>query len=303
MLNENPSMKLEKRLKRGLKCGLQVRVNEAGETESRYCGTRFCQVCNGIRTNMLFNRLKRKMTESNKWYMVVLSVQNCKEEELKEMIKRYKRNWVQINKWFKNNKKTKGNGFYTYEITYNEHENTYHPHIHIMMDNKDSADKILELWLHLNHYKKVKNYALQDKGNKVIEMKPQTDKDDADMILELIKYATKPGAKDEATGIININARSLIVIYEALQDKQAFQSFGSFRNIKDYTDEEISEAVQSSNENVNAGAGVYNWSSHYSDWVNHETGEFLTGNKKRTSVLDRGKVITADSLNFLLNKT
>lgn len=303
MLNENPSMNLEKRLKRGLKCGLQVRVNEAGETESRYCGTRFCQVCNGIRTNMLFNRLNKKMIESDKWYMVVLSVQNCKEEELKEMIKRYKRNWVQINKWFKNNKKTKGNGFYTYEITYNEHKNTYHPHIHIMMDDKESADKILELWLKLNHYTKVSNYALQDKGNKVIEMKPHENKKDSAYILELIKYATKPGTKDKNLGTININAGALITIYEALQDKQVFQTFGSFRGIKDYTEEEVSEAVQSSIENINAGAGVYNWNPHFADWINQQTGEILAGNKKTTLVLDRGKVITADSVNFLLNKT
>jgi hypothetical protein len=303
MLNENPSMKLEKRLKRGLKCGLQVRVNEAGETESRYCGTRFCQVCNGIRTNMLFDRLKQKMAESDKWYMVVLSVQNCKDSELKNMVCRYKRNWQQINKWFKNNHEYKGNGFYTYEITYNEYADSYHPHIHIMIDNKESADKILELWLKLNHSSKVKNYALLDKGNKVIEMKPQASKEDADMILELIKYATKPGTKDKKSGTININANALIVIYEALQDKQVFQTFGSFRGIKDYTEEEVSDIVQSSNENVNAGAGVYNWSPQNSDWLNYDTGEFLTGNKKSTLVLDRGKAITAESLNFLLNKT
>lgn len=302
MKNQNPGENLTKRLNRALKCGVKIRLDSNGKPESRYCGTRFCQVCNGIRTNILMERLSREMQKSPRWHMVVLSVQNCEPRELRGMIEHYKDNWIKINKWFKNNKCTKGNGFYTYEITHNAVTNTFHPHIHILIDNDVTANIILDLWLKLNAPGKNKYYALRDKGNKVLEMNPGQNKEQADMILELIKYATKPGKSDKESGNIYINSKALVTIYEALEGFQVFQTFGTFRSIKDLTEEELSEEVKGTDDLVDASPGIYDWCARSVNWISRETGEFLTDNKKRVRIYDNGKYISRESVKILIEK-
>lgn len=302
MLKHNPGDTLTKRLNRALKCCDIKYKNPIDETiQTRYCGTRFCQVCNGIRTAILFKRLIGEMKKSPKWFMVVLSAQNCPGEELREDIHHKKECWKKIDKLFKNNKVKKGNGFYTYEVTYNSKENTFHPHIHILVDNEITANMILEHWLKLNAPGKAKRYALRDKGNKVIEMRPGNQEHE-EMLLELIKYATKPGKKDPNTNDIYINAKALVTIYQALEGFQIFQTFGTFRGIKDLTEEEVSKELESQDENIDCPPGLYKYNMTKGDWIHQESGQTLTGNKDRRKVYDNGVYISSTAIQSVIDK-
>lgn len=302
MLKHNPGDTLTKRLNRGLKCcDIKYKNPIDGTIQTRYCGTRFCQVCNGIRTAILFKRLISEMKKSPKWFMVVLSAQNCPGEELRNDIHHKKECWKKIDKLFKNNKVKKGNGFYTYEVTHNSKENTFHPHIHILVDNEITANMMLDHWLKLNAPGKAKRYALRDKGNKVIEMRPGNQEHE-EMLLELIKYATKPGKTDQHTNDIHINAKALVTIYQALEGFQIFQTFGTFRGIKDLTEEEVSKELESQEENIDCPPGLYKYNMTKGDWIHQESQEALTGNKDRRKVYDSGIYISSTDIQSVIDK-
>jgi hypothetical protein len=285
---------ITKGLQRALKCGYQVLIKDDGRTESRYCGTRFCSVCNGIRTNKLVNKLSPVM-EGRKWWMVVLSCQNVPEHELRAEIERYKDTLSRIDKHFKNNKCKKGNGFYVFEITYNLKTNTYHPHIHMMVDNDVTADLILSLWLKYNQPKKVRYHALRDRGNKVT---PFDESKGKGIVVEMVKYLTKVVKVDKEAKQINANCRALNVAYNALNGLRIYQSFGDLRNIAEPTDEEIIQELNALETDLTPG--IYTWKGM--DWINEETGEVLTNHINKWRVYDNGTLIAKTNAQTHLEK-
>jgi hypothetical protein len=280
-------------LKRALKCGNDIRTRD-GKTESVYCGTRFCSVCNGIRTNKLINKLQPVM-DGRKWWMVVLSCQNVPEYQLRDEVERYKDTLSRIDKHFKNNKCKKGNGFYVFEITYNEEKNTYHPHIHLMIDNDVTANLILDLWLKYNKPGKVKHYALRDKGNKVT---PFDESKGNGIVVEMVKYLTKVVKVDKDNKEINANCRALNVAYNALNGLRIYQSFGDLRNIAEPTEEEISQELNALKTDL--PPGIWTWNK--TDWFNRETGEALTNHINKWRVYDNGTLIAKTNAQTHLEK-
>jgi len=291
-LQKNPNG-IKKGLQRALKCGEKIRTLN-GKTQSLYCGTRFCSVCNGIRTNKLVNKLNPVM-EGRKWWMVVLSCQNVPEHELRAEIERYKDTLSRIDKHFKNNKCKKGNGFYVFEITYNLKTNTYHPHIHMMVDNDITADLILSLWLKYNQPSKVRYHALRDRGNKVT---PFDESKGKGIVVEMVKYLTKVVKVDKEAKEINANCRALNVAYNALNGLRIYQSFGDLRNIAEPTEEEISKELNALETDL--PDGIWTWKK--TDWVNEETGELLTGYKDTFRVYDNGTIISRTNAQTHLEK-
>lgn len=63
--------------------------------------------------------------------MVTLTAPNCEGEQLGEEIKRYNQAWDKLIRR-KQYREAWGDNIRKLEVTYNERENTYHPHLHVM---------------------------------------------------------------------------------------------------------------------------------------------------------------------------
>ena len=165
----------------------------------------------------------------------------------------------------------------------------------MMIDSESNANLILDLWLKYNDPNKVKNYALRDKGNKVV---PFDESKGKGIVIEMVKYVTKVVKVDKNNKEINVNCRALNVAYNALNGLRIYQSFGNLRNISEPTEEEISQELNALETDLTPG--IYTW--EMTDWYNKETGESLTNSVNKWKVFDNGKVIPKKLTQLQLDK-
>jgi hypothetical protein len=142
------------------------------------------------------------------------------------------------------------------EITYNAKTNTYHPHIHLLHDEK-IGDLIIDEHLKRNQTSSILGQDTRPMG--------------ANDLIEVFKYATKFLIKDnENKNQLNIYSFALDEIMMALDGLRTFQPFGAIRakNNEDdefIEDELIAEIVE------NNDFDYFNWIEH--DWFSMSTGE------------------------------
>lgn len=108
---------------------------------ANFCHDRFCPECSRRRSRIMYHNLKKVLTvaveeHQQEFVHFTLSLKNCKKEDLKKsldelfhgFITMMKREQFQksINGWYRN-----------LEVTYNEEDDTFHPHLHVIL----SVDK------------------------------------------------------------------------------------------------------------------------------------------------------------------
>ena len=104
---------------------------------ANFCHDRFCPECSRRRSRIMYHNLKKVLTVAGTEYKqefvhFTLSLKNCKKEELGKAISELFHGFItmmkreqfefSINGWYRN-----------LEITYNEEDDTFHPHIHIIL--------------------------------------------------------------------------------------------------------------------------------------------------------------------------
>lgn len=222
---------------------------------SKYCKNRFCLVCNRIRSAELINGYLAPLEALKDSQFVTLTKPTVYAHELektiKDMIKAFRRIIDRIRK--------RGiliNGIRKLECTVRP-LGRFHPHFHLIVENKDHAELIRAEWL--------KEYSTADiKGNHI---KPCDDRS----IIELMKYFTKllPSKKNEDR---TIYASKLDTIFRAMIGQRVYQPFGNIRKVKESIEDIISEDLQ----DMNAKNAVYVWNQKIHDWYDLETAEILS---------------------------
>lgn len=189
------------------------------QVRSTYCGHRLCLVCSNIRTGKMLNRFEPVFaTEFPDPWFVTLSRPNVPADKLGQEVGEYLENLTKVVKTVKawlirQGRKDELKGLRKLEITYNAKEDTYHPHLHLVINDKQIAEEFLRLWLRLNPT------ALMLKGNKI-------DKADMGSLKELFKYITKFYSKDKRTGTLKLYpAQALYTIVEALYRRRTFGAY------------------------------------------------------------------------------
>ena len=227
---------------------------------STYCNNRFCITCNRIRTAKLINGYTSEFEKFKKPYFVTLTIPNVYAETLKytidTMLSNFRKITNYIGKRSRLDKMDRLVAIRKIEVTYNEVSNTYHPHLHIIVDGIQNAEYMRKRWLEM--YTDARDFAQDIR------------KADKNSMIELFKYTTKIITKTKQKGII-IDARSLDIIFQAMYKRRTFQTYGIQRVNEDidelqsqeYTDIEEYDSV------------IYEYAGN--DWYNTETGEELTG--------------------------
>jgi hypothetical protein len=196
-------------------------------------------------------------------HFVTLTIPNVKAKDLRKSIEDMTRNFQNIVK-FMRKKKIQIVGLRKLECTYNPTSDTYHPHFHLIVDTRLSAETLQNEWL--NRYTKAKKIA-QD-------FRPA---DDATM-MEMFKYFTK------ITTNHVVYVKALDVIFQAMRNLRVYQPFGIER-----VSEEIDDVQSQIIENLKIAEATWTWIE--CDWINLDTGECLTNYKPNDQMIEMCKSI------------
>ena len=141
-------------------------------------------------------------------------------------------------------------------ITYNDIENTYHPHFHAIVDGKENAETLVKEWLIRNPNSEswCQNIRSLDSGG----------------LMELFKYTTKIVSKSKRDGFV-IYVKALDVIFQSVHGLRTFQSFGKVRMIN----EDIDELKAETYDIPYYESVVWQWKEN--DWYSILHGDALTG--------------------------
>ena len=253
---------LEKAYKLTERCSGEL-TEVPGKLTGLYCGCRWCLVCSRIRTARLITGYMPAIEAmENKWFLT-LSRPNVEGEKLEDEIHYYLRTATLIQRHLREKHKLHYSSLRKIECTYNEDENTYHPHFHFIFDDFEAADLFLKEWLSRNPK------ALLNKGN-------QLKKADNNSVMELFKYftkvvsKTKSKAKNGANSLdYRIHLAALDTMFVAMRGIRTFQPCGVIKAVSE--DIEPEQALESGRVEVN----FWKWLKH--DWVNVATERTLTG--------------------------
>jgi len=216
---------------------------------STYCKNRWCLVCNRIRTAKLISGYLPQLEKIEHKYFVTLTIPNVTGSELRGSIQEMTKKFQVINKSFAN-RNNKLVGIRKLECTYNPIRGDFHPHFHLIIQGKANAELLLQEWL-----KRFPKASIQAQDVR---------KADNSSVYELFKYFTKIISNK------SIYIQPLDIIFQAMRNLRVYQSFG-IRMISDEIEELQSELYT----DIVKCDKVWTWLEQ--DWIDFETGEFLTG--------------------------
>lgn len=237
---------------------------QQGQTlTSTYCNNRWCIVCNRIRTAKMINAYTPALKKLECKHFVTLTIPNVGGKELRKSIEEMTRNFQNTVK-FMRKKKVEIIGLRKLECTYNPSSDSYHPHFHLIVDSRFSAETLVKEWL--NRYPKARKVA-QD-------FRPADDS----TTMEMFKYFTK------ITTNHVVYVKALDIIFQAMRNLRVYQPFGIEKVSEDIDDIE-SQLI----ENLKIAEATWSWIE--CDWINLETGECLTNYQPNALMLEMCKNI------------
>ncbi|RZJ94047.1 MAG: hypothetical protein EOO60_03880 [Hymenobacter sp.] len=219
-------------------------------------------------------------------YLVTLTIPNCKAEELQATIQGMLGVMSRIRETMKKQHQRGQRaaqlvGFRKLEVTHNPSLKNFHPHFHILLNNRQAADDLRRLWLQHNP---TASWDAQDVR--------QADNNSA---AEVMKYFTKIVSRHSTKRVILVE--ELNTIFEAVAGVRTFQTMGGIKVTKSTeAEQEEAEAMAEAMETE----AVYEWHQAVTDWVNLDTGELLTGFKpseELRELVEKRMIYTATTTN------
>jgi hypothetical protein len=294
-----------------------------GKYVMSYCKNRWCMVCNHNKTAELINGYYYEIEAMKDKQFVTLTYQNVTAENIAPALKMYKNFWRQwylkkmdetkpIRRILKKGKdldcdtedlqdifeNQRIKGILKFECTYNANTqskwfDTYHPHIHILIDGKKNAEQLQKDWL------------IFCKQNELIA-DPQAQKIkpcDNSIAKELFKYFTKISSSTgkvivDEFGNIDIEKKiyihALDTMFQTMKGFQVFTAFG----IKKMKKEEEEEKIKV---DANDIENSFMWDPKKINWINHNKDK-ICNYKPSNYEKNRRKYIVNDKKKRFLNK-
>jgi hypothetical protein len=243
---------LKKAYKRTFYDCCQTMVQEGHKLQTKRCRSRWCISCNHARQGKIYRQYGHVLDNMVNPYMVTLTIRNVSGNELRSKIEGMKSTFVNISRSIKA-MKMPFNCIRSIECTHNAIANTFHPHFHVVIEGKETAELLRNKWL--------KYYPL-DTDIKAQDIRPATS------LIELIKYVTKLYDIEQPE---KINVGALDTIFNAISNTRIFQAYGNIKAINDDINE--TEVIENADIPFKEFA-VWRW--HTYDWYDMVTGEKLT---------------------------
>lgn len=201
-----------------------VILQEGQKVTSRYCNQRWCLTCNRIRSAKMINGYVGAIKELKETQFVTLTIPNVKAKYLRTAIEDMTKSIKDIRKNLKKTYNITLKGLRKYECTYNAKEDTYHPHFHLIVEGKETANKLVDFWL-------IKNPKALRGAQDIQPAKEGT-------LKELCKYFTKVIAKDN-----DYNPKALDIMFRAVKGKRTFQPIGIKKDVSEDIEELLSQEI------------------------------------------------------------
>jgi plasmid rolling circle replication initiator protein Rep len=193
-----------------------VIIQQSDKFKGSLCRKRWCTECCRIKTAEMTNGYKQPMLDLGQLYFVTLTTPNVSGSNLKKEIQKMIDVFYLIKDNLRKTYKIKLNGIRKIEVTYNEKTNEYHPHFHLIQDNLEASNLVLNLWL--KHFKKA---SIKGQDIRRIDTTNET------AFIELFKYATKEtNSKGQ-----QYDGEVLHTIYSSIGSKRIYQTYGNIRKI------------------------------------------------------------------------
>jgi len=176
---------------------------------SRYCGNRWCQTCNRIRTAKMINGYSEAIESIRNPYFVTLTIPNEKGENLRfsilEMIRKIRAIKKRLLK-----QGLDITGIRKLECTYNKNRNDFHPHFHLLISGKVNSMILVNEWL--------KEFPTANRKGQ--DYRRADGKAKKELFKYFTKIITKVGTK------YSIELKPLDIIFTAMRNCRVFQPMG-----------------------------------------------------------------------------
>jgi hypothetical protein len=303
-LIKNGSKENEHAYQRILNC-CSILEKKEDKLKAHYCNNRMCLVCSRIKTANLINGYAETIEKFANKKFITLTIPNCKDKELEQTLRKMSYGFSKLKRNIKKRYNITVEGIRHVEITYNENEKTFHPHYHIVINEKifnrnfkknSASATIVYYWLK----------QMKKEGIKPLLMCQDITQGNNGSVKELFKYFAKTIYKKQqrngnttVTEIRTIPPKQLDVIYTATYRKRMFQPF-SIRKLKEfseienqYNDVNIKKIdVADCIDTLERKENLYYW--RYKDWIS-QTGVLLS-NYEPSEMLE--KALKKKDFNF-----
>ncbi len=256
---------LEKSYRNTVYCA-SVLDQRDGKLTTKYCGNRWCLVCNRLR---IARAIRAYLPVVSLWrdkYFVTLTVPNCPGHELPAVLDRMYRELTNAKYRIKRTDRLPFKALRKLEVTYNRQRDDYHPHFHLVVDGEGCANAMVRQWL----------LAYPEASPKAQDVRPCDER----TLKEAFKYFTKLVAKSSTSGkSVAVPAPSLDTIFRAMRSRRVYQPMGFKAAVENAEPEGEELLLEGSTAAVTQFAEdvMWEWSQQLSDWVDFKTGECLTG--------------------------
>lgn len=242
-----------------------VAEQDPGDRKIRrhYCKNRWCPTCQAIRTA---KQIKQYTPILDSWedelWFVTLTARNVTAAELETRLDEFTATFNRCRDSLRKQHGIRLEAVRVLEITHNAAKYTFHPHYHVAVRGMIAALLLRDYWL--KKWGKESDPRAQD-------IRPYTG-DPA----EVFKYTTKLLSDKEP-----VDAKALSVIFGALRNRNAVQSFGfKAKPVQDAVEEEIDDMRTTALTEANSRVGervTWTWVPGATDYVDLLTGDCLTG--------------------------
>lgn len=239
-----------------------------GKVTGRYCGNRWCAVCNRIRTAKLRTAYAPELASWPDAQFVTLTVPNVPSEQLHDAVREMLKAVRMIADSIRRTDGLAWKAVRKLEVTYSTKRRDYHHHLHLLVAGKAQADALVRRWL-----------AMFPEANAGAQKVVPCVGPNA--MLELFKYLTKQTVKDADGRVTAPPARALDCIYRAVRKLRTIQPMG-------FTVAPKTDVVQDEDAVIELDASTpapamrsepvrWEWFTTLTDWVDLTTGEVLSG--------------------------
>lgn len=238
----------------------EVMLQDGNKLSSKHCKSRWCLVCNSIRTAKLIFGYKDILENMANPMFITLTLKSVKDEDLRKTIDKMQAVFRNIqHNVLRKKYKIRLDGIRKIECNYHENKETFNPHFHLVADAKPcEAILIKSLWLDSFDLETATPEA-QDISN--------IDESKEEPIVELFKYFTKMITKGK------FNPIASDVIFTAIRGKRVVQPFGKIRKLK--VSEDIEELQSQDADFLEQKSEIWCYVQEVYDWVSSD-GELLS---------------------------
>lgn len=260
-----------------LRCG-EVLQQDGTTIRGKYCGNRWCLVCNSIRTAKLFTAYAPTMRSWEDAHFVTLTIPNVPAEALHGAVREMLAAVPKIARAMRRTDGLEVMAVRKLETTYSLRRKDYHPHLHLIVNSPEVADAFVRRWLERfpTATRAAQDITLCDGGS----------------IPELFKYFTKLAVKGLDGQYTAPPPYALDTIFKAVRGLRTFQAMGFVppKCAMEAEDGaiELNQGTQSPSRRREPVS--WEWADALTDWIDYGTGEVLTGyqpSEKMRGLLER----------------